>query len=102
MPLYSEWQQVLTRAENLSPARSAGDVIAYLRYLASQAHLQPIYFLWRPLLPDRDDDMVLELAIAAGCRYIITHNVKDFAGTDRFGICVTTPREFLSLLRVKP
>lgn len=27
-----------------------------------------ILFLWRPLLPDPKDDLVLELAVAAGCR----------------------------------
>ena len=59
--LYSEWQAVLTRAENLPPNRTADDVVGFLRYLASQAHLQEIHFLWRPFLPDADDDMILEL-----------------------------------------
>jgi hypothetical protein len=30
------------------------------------------------VLPDADDDMVMELALASGCRHIITHNGKDF------------------------
>src|SRR5438874_2096093 len=76
--LYTEWQEVLTRAEHLPLGHFAEDARRFLRYLASEAHLQEIHFLWRPFLTDPDDDMVLELAFAAGCRYIVTHNVKDF------------------------
>ncbi|MBI3852941.1 MAG: putative toxin-antitoxin system toxin component, PIN family [Verrucomicrobia bacterium] len=62
--LYMEWQQVLTRDENLSPGRTVEETRNYLRYLAGQSHLQEIHFLWRPFLRDADDDMVLELAFA--------------------------------------
>ena len=99
--LYTEWQEVLTRAENLPPERTAEDALRFLRYLANQAHLQEIHFLWRPFLPDADDDMVLELAVAAGSRYIVTHNVRDFRGSERFGITVLSPRDFLGLIRAK-
>lgn len=42
--LYTEWQDVLTRAENLAPGRTAEDTRLYLRYLASQSHLQRFIF----------------------------------------------------------
>ncbi len=71
----------------------------FLRYLASQSHLQEIHFLWRPFLRDADDDMVLELAFAAGVRYIVTHNVKDFDGSEQLGVVAVTPRDFLNLIR---
>jgi predicted nucleic acid-binding protein len=70
-----------------------------LRYLANQAHLQEIHFLWRPFLADPDDDMVLELAFAAGCRYIVTHNVKDFHGSEQLGVLALSPREYLKLVK---
>lgn len=97
--LYVEWQSVLTRDENLPPNRTAEDALRFLRYLASQAHLQEVHFLWRPFLRDPDDDMVLELAFAAGCHYIVTHNVKDFHGSEELGITAITPRDFLNLIR---
>jgi predicted nucleic acid-binding protein len=100
--LYAEWQDVLTRPENLPPGRTPEDALGFVRYLASQSHLQEIHFLWRPLLADADDDMVLELAVAAGCRHIITHNVKDFHGSERLGVTALTPRQFLDLIRRKP
>ena len=53
-------------------------------------------------LPDPDDDMILELAFAAGCRYVVTHNVRDFAGCERLGIEAVTPREFLRIIRPRP
>ena len=40
--------------------------------------------------------MVLELAVSAGCDYLITYNRKDFRGSEQFGIKVITPREFLN------
>lgn len=99
--LYMEWQAVLTRNENLTPDRTAEDARNYLRFLVSQSHLQQIHFLWRPFLTDADDDMGLELAFAAGCRYLVTHNVKDFHGAEQLGIIAITPREFLKLTRNK-
>jgi predicted nucleic acid-binding protein len=100
--LYAEWQEVLSRPENLPPGQTPQDALGFVRYLASQCHLQEIHFLWRPFLPDPDDDMALELAFAAGCRHIITHNVKDFAGSERLGVAALSPGEFLHLIRKKP
>ena len=45
--------------------------------------------------------MVLELAFAAGCRYIVTHNVKDFRGSGQLGVSAPSPRDFLKLIRKK-
>src|SRR6266849_5967129 len=84
--LYAEWQAVLTRSENLPLGQTAEDALAFVRYLASQSHLQEIHFLWRPFLLDADDDMVLEVAFAAGCCYIKTHNVRDFHGSELLGV----------------
>ena len=61
-------------------------------------HRQPIYFLWRPFLKDPKDDHVLELAAVAGCDYIITFNLRDFAGIDQFGLKTMTPAKFLELI----
>jgi putative PIN family toxin of toxin-antitoxin system len=97
--LYAEWQEVLIRSENLPPGRTVEEASRFLRYLASQSHLQEIHFLWRPFLPDPDDDLVLELAFAASCRHIVTHNVKDFHGAEQLGIKAMTPRDFLNLIR---
>ena len=100
--LYNEWQAVLTRPENLTPGGTTEDARRFLRYLVGQSHLQEIHFLWRPFLADPDDDFVLELAFAANCRYLVTHNVADFRGSEQLGIEAMPPREFLKLIRAKP
>jgi putative PIN family toxin of toxin-antitoxin system len=97
--LYVEWQDVLTRPENIPAGQTVDDALGFVRSLASQAHLQGIHFLWRPFLRDPDDDMLVELALAAGCPYIVTHNVKDFGGSEELGITAISPRDFLKLIR---
>ncbi|MFH1906615.1 MAG: PIN domain-containing protein, partial [Chloroflexota bacterium] len=42
-----------------------------------------IYFLWRPSLPDANDELILELAVSAQCDYIVTHNLSDFKGVEK-------------------
>jgi putative PIN family toxin of toxin-antitoxin system len=94
VPLVVEYEDAAKRmpeATGLAP-EEVDDVIDYL---CSVAHLQEIHFLWRPVLRDARDDHVLELAVEAGCKIIVTHNVKDFAGTKDFGVEVVTPGEFL-------
>jgi len=46
------------------------------------------------------DEMILELAVAARCDYIITYNRRDFRGVEQFGIEVLGPRTFLEQLGV--
>jgi len=96
--LYHEWLAVLSRPENLPPGQTHDDAFRFVRYLASIAHLQDIYFLWRPFLSDPDDDMVLELAFAAGAELIVTHNKRDFRGCESLGIHVVSPAELLKQL----
>jgi hypothetical protein len=40
----------------------------------------------------------LELAVAADCQHIVTHNIRDFTGAERFGVSVLRPGQFLRQL----
>lgn len=75
------------------------DVSDFIDALCSMAHHHKIYFLWRPTLSDVNDELILELAVTAQCEYIVTHNISDFKGIDKFGIQAITPREFLQIIR---
>lgn len=77
------------------------DLDDILDFICASANRQQIFFLWRPFLPDPQDDMVLELAVAAGCEYIVTFNGRHFAGIDQFGMKAVTPREFLERIGVR-
>lgn len=74
------------------------DIEDFLDYICTIANEPPIYFRWRPFLKDADDEMILDLAIAANADYIITYNVRDFRDVERFGIKAITPFEFLQIL----
>ena len=55
-----------------------------------------IFYLWRPNLNDKNDDFLIELAVASNSKVIITDNTKDLkSGELRFGFEVLTPKEFL-------
>ena len=99
--LFAEYRAVLLRPENLLQ-RPASLAEGFLDFLISISHLQEVFFRWRPALRDPDDDLILELAVAAGCRHVVTHNVRDFQESERWGISAVTPGEFLGLIKQKP
>lgn len=98
VPLYLEYQAVLTRKEHMTGASTREEILAFLRYFCKIAYRQKIFYLWRPWLRDQKDDMVLELAVASKCQYIITYNLKDFSNIQKFGIEAITPKNFLSTI----
>ena len=75
-----------------------GAIDDFLDYLCHCGHSQAISYLWRPYLKDVKDDFVLELAVAAGCDFIVTFNKKDFVGSEKFGVKVVSPQEFLKII----
>jgi hypothetical protein len=54
-------------------------VEAILDGLAAIMEPVRLHFLWRPLLPDSDDDMVLETAINGRATAIVTFNIRTMA-----------------------
>jgi len=66
VPLILEYEEVLLR-ELPNLAINASDVQDFLDFHCAVATHHQIFFLWRPFLPDPKDDMVLELAVKAGC-----------------------------------
>jgi predicted nucleic acid-binding protein len=92
-----EYEDVLVREKLGIPSDAAEDVLDYLCHVAVG---QDIYFLWRPFLRDPKDDLVLELAVASRSSEIITYNIKDFEGIERFNVRAIRPADFLSELGV--
>lgn len=96
VPLVMEYEDVLLRPGMVPLPASAAQ--ALIDYVCATGIEQPVHFLWRPLLPDAKDDMVLEAAAGAGCRRIVTFNVRHFALAAGLGVAAVTPAEFLDLL----
>jgi putative PIN family toxin of toxin-antitoxin system len=97
VPLVLEYEAVL-RAHAAELSLSAGEVTGLVDYLCSVGRRQAIHFLWRPALRDPADEFVLELAVAAECDAVVTHNVRDFAGARTFGVQIITPAALVRLL----
>lgn len=94
VPLVLEYEEVLYEQESeLSVSREVVEDV--INFHCATANRHQIYFLWRPLLGDPDDEMVLELAVKAGCDYIVTYNKTDFRGVESFGIRAIEPGSFL-------
>jgi putative PIN family toxin of toxin-antitoxin system len=96
IPLFFEYLDVLTRPGMVPLSSKRAEEFCLSFVTISQ--LQEIYFLWRPLLPDPKDDMVLEVAVAGGVSHIVTFNLGDFRPAAAFGIQATNPATFLSIL----
>ena len=97
VPLILEYEDVIQRQRE-EVGLSHHDVSALIDSLCALAHHHEIYFLWRPSLPDANDELILELAVSAQCDYIVTHNLADFKGVQKFGIKAVTPGEFLKII----
>ena len=93
-PLVKEYEDVLSRKQFTLKNDEIADILDYLCLIASH---HKIYYLWRPILKDIKDDMILELAVKANA-LIITHNKKDFAEASKFNLPVLSANEFLHIL----
>lgn len=95
VPLVFEYEDACNRQCGGLQPQDIGDIIDYLCQMGDR---RQIYFLWRPCLKDPKDDLVLELAVESGSDFIVTYNRKDFAGSEKFGVRILTPKEFLILI----
>ena len=94
VPLVLEYESAAKR-QSRALGLTYADIDVVLDYLCSVSERREIFYLWRPYLRDPGDDMILELAIEAEAEFIVTHNVRDFTGAERFGVRVATPQSFL-------
>jgi len=97
-PLIIEYEAVLKRGLTALSPEEIDDVIDFI---CSKAVLHKIFYLWRPVLKDPDDDFVLELAFESNATIVIW-NIADFKRAAQFGIAVMTPRDFLASLEIQP
>jgi putative PIN family toxin of toxin-antitoxin system len=97
VPLVLEYESACKR-QSRALGLTHADIDDVLDFICSVSEHRQIYYLWRPFLRDPGDDMVLELAVESEAERIVTHNVRDFTGSDQFGIQVVRPHAFLRIL----
>jgi len=97
IPVIIEYEDAIKR-ERSNIKLKKFEIDNILDFICLIAEQRKIYYLWRPFLKDRKDDMFLELAVESGSDFIITFNKRDFEGIEKFGIKVITPKEFLKVI----
>lgn len=96
--LLFEYEDVLKRNQTKLILED-DEINIILDNICSFGIFQKIYYLWRPYLKDPKDDLVLEVAVASKTPIIVTHNTKDFIGSNKFGINALPPKQLLEILK---
>ncbi|MEE8059869.1 MAG: putative toxin-antitoxin system toxin component, PIN family [Pseudomonadales bacterium] len=96
--LFQEYEDVTSRDNivKLCPL-SPNEARELLNALYSVCQWVPIYYLWRPNLPDEGDNFLVELAVAGNATCIVTNNVRDIKASELSfpDLHVLTPEELL-------
>jgi len=103
VPLMIEYESVLVRPEHLDVSNlSTREVGVILDALAAVGEAVRLSFLWRPMLNDPADDMVLETAVNGRAELLVTFNRRHFArAAEFFEVTIASPGEALRHLETK-
>ena len=96
--LFNEYLEVMTRNTILDKCLlNEQERFEFLTAFMNCCQRSKIYFRWRPNLKDEGDNHLIELAIAGGAKYIVTHNIKDLKSGELFfkGLEIVTPEYFI-------
>jgi predicted nucleic acid-binding protein len=95
VPLMLQYESVLTRSEHLAAAGiSQADVGILLDAIALVVEPIRISYLWRPVLPDAGDDLVLETAVNGRAEILVTFNRRHFEpAAAPFGLEILAPAD---------
>lgn len=104
VPLMLQYEAILTRPEHLAAARSsASEVEVILDAVAGLVEPVRMSYLWRPMLPDPGDDLVLETAVNGRAEVLVTFNRRDFRQAARtFGLEILAPADAVRRLESRP
>lgn len=103
VPLMIEYEAVLVRPEHLDGSNlSAKEIGMILDALAAVGESVRLSFLWRPMLKDPADEMVLETAANGRADLLVTFNRRHFAkAAELFEMTIAAPGDALRRLETK-
>ena len=92
VPLMLHYESVLSRAEHLTASRlSLAELGVVVDAISAIVTPVTISYLWRPILRDPDDELVLETAVNGRADLLLTFNQRDFAGAEQFMPRISRP-----------
>jgi putative PIN family toxin of toxin-antitoxin system len=98
--LLAEYEDVLSRKALFARSRlEAAERDELLDIFLAASRWTRIYYGWRPNLRDEGDNHLVELAVAGGASYIVSHNLRDLKSSQlKFpGLTAVTPAQLLNL-----
>ena len=96
--LFMEYEDVTNRSHILEQGPLTPEELReLLNAYYSVCEWVPIYYLWRPNLPDESDNFLIELAVAGNAYCVVTNNVRDIKSSELIfpGLQVMTPEKLL-------
>ena len=101
VPLALEYEAVCSKDEHrLAAGLSDRQVSIFVEAVIAMAEPVVTRFLWRPLLRDANNEMVLETAVNGRADALVTFNLRDFGMVPRqFGLEVLLPREVIARIK---
>jgi uncharacterized protein len=97
--LLSEYEDVLGRSALFQSCRlSAREREELLDIFVASCRWTRIYYGWRRNLRDEGDNHLVELAVAGGAEFIVTHNIRHLKTMElKFeGLAIATPAQLLA------
>lgn len=93
--ILSEYQEVLARPKFHFPSAQIKVIMEQIRGDGKLISAPPL----KGKLPDAQDEMFLEVAIAGRVRCLVTGNLKDYPVSLRQGVDVVSPSQMLEIYR---
>ena len=101
VPLFFEYEAKCTSPTHWTEAGLTKEQAnVFVDGLAALTKPVNTHYLWRPLLRDPNDEMVLEVAVNGRADAIVTFNFRDYGNIpEKFGIELLKPADALRRLR---
>jgi predicted nucleic acid-binding protein len=91
--IFTEYRDVLYRPEFMLPRNYVSDLLEFLWRSSERIQAAPL-----PIrLPDPDDVMFIEIAVSAMADAFVTGNLKHFPASQRHGVRVLSPCQWLEV-----
>jgi predicted nucleic acid-binding protein len=95
--LLFEYEEVMKRGA-AALGLGSHDIDELLNALCARAEEWPLKHGWEPILPDPDDEPLVQLAHESGALRLISHNIRHLRPAAEMGIQILKPGEFLRIL----